>query len=145
MTSSVESTFGSYHMTRGVILNNQLTDFSAVPTDGSGAPIANRVAAGKRPRSSMAPTLVFQRSAAEVARGRGSQRARRADHRRARPEVVRVEHHRRAATGQRHEVGVGDVLVAIGVGQALGLDDQVDTGHGGLAAVAVDPRWRIAG
>jgi gamma-glutamyltranspeptidase/glutathione hydrolase len=64
MTSSVESPFGSYHMTRGVILNNQLTDFSAVPTDGSGAPIANRVAAGKRPRSSMSPTLVFQRTAA---------------------------------------------------------------------------------
>jgi gamma-glutamyltranspeptidase/glutathione hydrolase len=63
MTSSVESQFGSYHMTRGVILNNQLTDFSAVPTDGTGAPIANRVAAGKRPRSSMSPTLVFERAA----------------------------------------------------------------------------------
>src|SRR5262249_47458773 len=57
MTTTVESFFGSFHMARGFVLNNQLTDFSAVPTDASGAPIANRVAAGKRPRSSMAPTL----------------------------------------------------------------------------------------
>jgi gamma-glutamyltranspeptidase/glutathione hydrolase len=59
MTTSVESTFGAFHMTHGVILNNQLTDFSAVPGDVN-APIANRVAGGKRPRSSMAPTLVFR-------------------------------------------------------------------------------------
>ena len=63
MTTTVESTFGSFHMTNGFILNNQLTDFSATPTDGTGALIANRVAAGKRPRSSMAPTLVFDRAA----------------------------------------------------------------------------------
>jgi gamma-glutamyltranspeptidase / glutathione hydrolase len=60
MTTTVESGFGSYHMTRGFILNNQLTDFSAAPTDASGALIANRIQAGKRPRSSMAPTLVFK-------------------------------------------------------------------------------------
>ncbi len=60
MTTTVESGFGSYHMTRGFILNNQLTDFSATPTDGTGAIIANRVQSGKRPRSSMAPTLVFK-------------------------------------------------------------------------------------
>lgn len=61
MTTTVESAFGSFHMARGgFLLNNQLTDFSATPTDGTGAPIANRVAAGKRPRSSMAPTLVFR-------------------------------------------------------------------------------------
>jgi len=60
MTTTVESAFGSFHMTRGgFLLNNQLTDFSAAPTDAQGNPIANRVAAGKRPRSSMAPTLVF--------------------------------------------------------------------------------------
>jgi gamma-glutamyltranspeptidase/glutathione hydrolase len=46
-------------MPHGFVLNNQLTDFSPVPTDEAGQPIANRVAAGKRPRSSMAPTLVF--------------------------------------------------------------------------------------
>ncbi|MGZ8260865.1 MAG: gamma-glutamyltransferase [Caldimonas sp.] len=68
MTTTVESGFGSFHMTNGFILNNQLTDFSATPTDGTGAPIANRVAAGKRPRSSMAPTLVF-RTAADGTRG----------------------------------------------------------------------------
>ena len=60
MTTTVESGFGSYHMTRGFILNNQLTDFSPTPTDATGAIIANRVQPGKRPRSSMAPTLVFK-------------------------------------------------------------------------------------
>lgn len=66
MTTTVESAFGSFHMTRGgFLLNNQLTDFSANPTDAAGTPIANRIAAGKRPRSSMAPTLLFRQSGAE--------------------------------------------------------------------------------
>ena len=69
MTTTVESGFGAFHMTRGgFLLNNQLTDFSAAPTDGSGALIANRVAANKRPRSSMAPTLMF-RSNSDGSRG----------------------------------------------------------------------------
>jgi gamma-glutamyltranspeptidase / glutathione hydrolase len=59
MTSSIEAAFGSYRMVRGFLLNNQLTDFSAVPADAQG-PIANRVGPLKRPRSSMAPTLVFR-------------------------------------------------------------------------------------
>jgi gamma-glutamyltranspeptidase/glutathione hydrolase len=63
MTTTVESGFGSFHMTQGFILNNQLTDFSAAPADAAGVPIANRVQPGKRPRSSMAPTLVFKRNA----------------------------------------------------------------------------------
>ena len=64
MTTTVESAFGAFHMTRGgFLLNNQLTDFSAAPTDAQGVPIANRVAPGKRPRSSMAPTLVFKAKA----------------------------------------------------------------------------------
>ncbi len=64
LTTTIESAFGAYHMTRGgFLLNNQLTDFSAAPTDAAGVPIANRVAAGKRPRSSMAPTLVFRQAA----------------------------------------------------------------------------------
>ncbi len=63
ITTTVESSLGSYHFTRGFILNNQLTDFSSAPTDATGAPIANRVQSGKRPRSSMAPTLVFRSSA----------------------------------------------------------------------------------
>ncbi len=63
LTTTVESGFGAFHMTRGgYLLNNQLTDFSFAPTDAAGNPIANRVAAGKRPRSSMAPTLVFSQS-----------------------------------------------------------------------------------
>ncbi|MEF7616555.1 gamma-glutamyltransferase [Aquincola sp. MAHUQ-54] len=59
MTTTVEAGFGSYHMTNGFILNNQLTDFDA-PADANGNPIANRPGPGKRPRSSMAPTLVFK-------------------------------------------------------------------------------------
>lgn len=63
MTSTIESDFGSFHMTRGgFLLNNQLTDFSTEPADGQGHPIANRVAGGKRPRSSMSPTLVFRQA-----------------------------------------------------------------------------------
>lgn len=59
MTTTVESAFGSYHMTNGFILNNQLTDFSANPGTPA-SPVANKIEPGKRPRSSMAPTLVFQ-------------------------------------------------------------------------------------
>lgn len=60
VTSTVESSMGSFHMTNGFLLTNQLTDFSAQPADSTGTPIANRVAPGKRPRSTMAPTLVFR-------------------------------------------------------------------------------------
>ena len=62
MTTTIESGMGSFHFTRGFLLNNQLTDFSFDPSDASG-PIANRVAPLKRPRSSMAPTIVFNRNA----------------------------------------------------------------------------------
>jgi gamma-glutamyltranspeptidase/glutathione hydrolase len=48
-------------MVLGFLLNNQLTDFSFVPTDERGRPVANRVQPGKRPRSSMTPLLVFDR------------------------------------------------------------------------------------
>ena len=58
MTSSIEGPFGSYLMVRGFHLNNELTDFSFVP-EKDGMQVANRVEPGKRPRSSMAPTLVF--------------------------------------------------------------------------------------
>ncbi len=61
MTTTIESAFGSYHMVDGFLLNNQLTDFSAQPTDSEGKPVANRVEAGKRPRSSMSPTILFAR------------------------------------------------------------------------------------
>jgi gamma-glutamyltranspeptidase/glutathione hydrolase len=60
VTSSVEQQFGNRTMVRGFLLNNQLTDFALYPNAG-GAPVANRAAGGKRPRSSMAPTFVFDR------------------------------------------------------------------------------------
>ena len=59
MTTSIEHAFGARSMVRGFLLNNQLTDFSFVPTDDEGRPVANRVEGGKRPRSAMAPTMVF--------------------------------------------------------------------------------------
>jgi len=60
LTTSIESFFGARIMARGFLLNNQLTDFSFTPQE-DGRPVANRVEPGKRPRSSMAPTLVFDR------------------------------------------------------------------------------------
>jgi len=59
MTTSIEYSFGARAMARGFLLNNQLTDFSFLPVDEDGRPIANRVEPGKRPRSSMDPTMVF--------------------------------------------------------------------------------------
>ena len=59
MTTTVEAPFGSQRMVGGFMLNNQLTDFSFRPEDADGNPIANRVQPGKRPRSSMAPHIVF--------------------------------------------------------------------------------------
>ena len=61
MTTTVESVFGTGRMVDGFFLNNQLTDFSFSPTDDQGRPIANAVAPGKRPRSSMVPTILLTR------------------------------------------------------------------------------------
>jgi gamma-glutamyltranspeptidase / glutathione hydrolase len=58
LTSTIESAFGSGLVVNGYFLNNELTDFSLAP-EREGKPVANRVEAGKRPRSSMAPTLVY--------------------------------------------------------------------------------------
>ena len=59
MTTTIETGFGSRVMVRGFLLNNELTDFSRAP-EKNGRPIANRVEGGKRPRSSMAPTVVMR-------------------------------------------------------------------------------------
>jgi gamma-glutamyltranspeptidase/glutathione hydrolase len=61
MTTTIEYAFGSRIMVHGFLLNNQLTDFSFAPEE-AGRVVANRVEPGKRPRSSMAPTLVFDRT-----------------------------------------------------------------------------------
>lgn len=61
MTTTVESVFGSGRMAAGFFLNNQLTDFSFIPTRPDGGPAANAVAAGKRPRSSMSPVIILDR------------------------------------------------------------------------------------
>jgi gamma-glutamyltranspeptidase/glutathione hydrolase len=67
MTTTVESVFGSGRMVGGFFLNNQLTDFSFSPKDPDGAPAANAVAPGKRPRSAMSPTIVLDRQGRFVA------------------------------------------------------------------------------
>jgi gamma-glutamyltranspeptidase / glutathione hydrolase len=61
MTTTIEDIFGARKMVNGFLLNNELTDFSMLPEE-KGVPIANRVQAGKRPRSSMAPTIVYDRN-----------------------------------------------------------------------------------
>ncbi|MBS6082554.1 MAG: gamma-glutamyltransferase [Pseudomonadales bacterium RIFCSPLOWO2_12_60_38] len=65
MTTTVEAAFGSHVMVQGFLLNNQMTDFSFIPAE-NGQPVANRVQPGKRPRSAMAPTLVFDRNSGEL-------------------------------------------------------------------------------
>jgi gamma-glutamyltranspeptidase / glutathione hydrolase len=71
MTTTIEDVFGARLMVRGFLLNNQLTDFSFVPVV-DGKPVANRVQPGKRPRSSMAPTLVFDRQSGALVATLGS-------------------------------------------------------------------------
>ncbi len=79
MTTTIEGAFGSMQMVSpnaalsgGFLLNNELTDFSFAPTDAAGKPIANRVEPGKRPRSSMAPTLVIDKTTGQVIMSAGS-------------------------------------------------------------------------
>ena len=72
MTSTIEDAFGSRQLVKGFLLNNQLTDFSFAPRDAQGQPVANRVEAGKRPRSSMSPTLVFDGSDGRLLMSAGS-------------------------------------------------------------------------
>lgn len=71
MTTSVEDAFGSRQMVDGFMLNNQLTDFSFDAVDDNG-PIANRVQPGKRPRSAMSPTLVFDKATKKLVLATGS-------------------------------------------------------------------------
>ncbi|MCW5660499.1 MAG: gamma-glutamyltransferase family protein [Burkholderiaceae bacterium] len=79
MTTTIEAVWGSRILADGgtglpggFLLNNELTDFSFAPVDAAGRPIANRVQPGKRPRSSMSPTLVFNRGSGAVVLSAGS-------------------------------------------------------------------------
>jgi len=71
MTTTIEAAFGSHLMVQGFLLNNQMTDFSFIPEE-NGQKVANRVEPGKRPRSSMAPTLIFDRASGEFVAAIGS-------------------------------------------------------------------------
>jgi gamma-glutamyltranspeptidase/glutathione hydrolase len=79
MTTTIEDAWGARVMVNrgvglegGFLLNNQLTDFSFTPASANGLPIANRVEPGKRPRSSMSPTLVFDDDSGQVLMSLGS-------------------------------------------------------------------------
>jgi len=79
MTTTIEDGWGARLMVNrgtglsgGFLLNNELTDFSFAPSDASGKPVANRVEPGKRPRSSMAPTLVFDKTTGQLVMSAGS-------------------------------------------------------------------------
>ena len=79
MTTTIEDAFGARQMvnrgkglTGGFLLNNELTDFNFAPTDDAGLPVANRIEPGKRPRSSMAPTLVFDKATDQLLISAGS-------------------------------------------------------------------------
>lgn len=67
MTTTIESYFGSGRAVGGFFLNNQMTDFAFVPVDDQGRPAANAVAGGKRPRSSMSPTIILDADGEVVA------------------------------------------------------------------------------
>ncbi|QXI17019.1 gamma-glutamyltransferase [Pseudomonas hamedanensis] len=71
MTTTIEAAFGSHLMVQGFLLNNQMTDFSFIPEE-NGQKVANRVEPGKRPRSSMAPTLIFDRNTGDFVATVGS-------------------------------------------------------------------------
>jgi gamma-glutamyltranspeptidase/glutathione hydrolase len=70
-TTTIEGAFGAHIMAGGFLLNNELTDFAFAPA-AKGRPAANRVEAGKRPRSSMAPVLVFDRQSGALTAALGS-------------------------------------------------------------------------
>lgn len=72
MTTTIEDAFGARQMVHGFLLNNELTDFSFAPRGADGRPVANRVQPGKRPRSSMAPTLVFDADSGQLLMTTGS-------------------------------------------------------------------------
>jgi len=79
MTTTIEDGWGSRQMVNrgvglvgGFLLNNELTDFSLSPLDAAGQPVANRVEPGKRPRSSMSPTLVFDKATGQLVLSGGS-------------------------------------------------------------------------
>lgn len=79
MTTTIEDAFGARQIVNrgkglvgGFLLNNELTDFNFAPTDAAGLPVANRIEPGKRPRSSMAPTLVFDKATGQLLISTGS-------------------------------------------------------------------------
>ncbi|MEM9782555.1 MAG: gamma-glutamyltransferase [Pseudomonadota bacterium] len=158
VTASIEQAFGSGRMAAGFLLNNELTDFSFRPTGDDGAPVANAVGPGKRPRSSMAPTIVTALDAPLTARiVIGSPGGSRIPEYVAAALIEMLDHGAgpaaaAAAPHVSHRNRDGIVLEegpqAAALADALGaLGHAVETGAmvSGLHIIAVDPDGRILG
>ncbi|PWR25152.1 gamma-glutamyltransferase [Zavarzinia aquatilis] len=147
-TGTIENGFGSRLMVRGFLLNNELTDFSFAPTGKDGAPVANRVEGGKRPRSSMAPTLVLRDGVPVLAIGSpgGSRiigfvaQALIAHLAWKKPvaEIVAMPHLLNRFGPFEVEAGTAATALVPGL-QALGYRVEVQELNSGLAAIAVTP------
>jgi gamma-glutamyltranspeptidase/glutathione hydrolase len=72
MTTTIEDVFGARQMVKGFLLNNELTDFSFAPPTRRASPLPTACSPGKRPRSSMAPTLVFDKATGQLVMSGGS-------------------------------------------------------------------------
>ena len=153
MTSSVETVFGSGRIAGGFILNNQLTDFSFRP-EIDGRPVANRVEPGKRPRSSMSPTIVFRDGAPVLALGSpGGSRiigyvagtlVRMLDWGMDPQAAVAAGHV--GSTGGAATLEAGTAAVALGPAlQALGHEVRIADMNSGLHVILISPEGLTAG
>lgn len=147
-TGTIENGFGARLMVRGMLLNNELTDFSFRPTGPDGTPVANRVEGGKRPRSSMAPTIVLKDGAPVLAIGSpGGSRIigfvaqgliARLVWNLPLDEVVAMPHLLNRFGPFELEAGTWAADLAPGL-QALGYRTEVQDLNSGLAAIAISP------
>ena len=159
MTTSVENVFGSRLVVEGFVLNNQLTDFSFVPTK-KGRPVANAVAPGKRPRSSMAPLIVRDRSTGAPVLAVGSPGGSRIIVYTARAalgvldggltpqQAVELPHvvNRNGATELENEGWGAEALAEVKAAlEAMGHEVKVAPQNSGLHAVAVTPAGLLGG
>ncbi len=153
-TGTIENGFGSRLMVRGFLLNNELTDFSFTASDSDGRPVANRVEGGKRPRSSMAPVIVFDGETPVLALGSpGGSRiigfvtqalVARLAWRMDLPAVVAMPHLMNRFGPFEVEAGTAATALVPGL-QALGYRVEVTDLNSGLAAIAIGADGGIEG
>ncbi|MFA5123424.1 gamma-glutamyltransferase, partial [Zavarzinia sp.] len=153
-TGTIENGFGSRLMVRGFLLNNELTDFSFIASDPDGRPVANRIEGGKRPRSSMAPVIVFDGETPVLALGSpGGSRIigfvtqaliARLAWRMELPAVVAMPHLMNRFGPFEVEAGTAATGLVPGL-QALGYRVEVTDLNSGLAAIAIGGDGRLDG